>query len=402
MNIAVIFTKEVNEGGAFQSALSTSLLLKNHKSAEYNFIFFTTSKKNLEIFAHHNLTFNYLPWSDIDRLISLLSCSQLISNIARKLKIKCRSKFDLILEKHGIDLVYFLNPSDLSLMTTQHNYILTVWDLCFRDFMEFPEVRAEREFERRDNLYRLTVGKAMHIIVDSEFTKRSIIRRYAIDEERISILPLTPSVSVRITEQEYLKNYVDIHKKYNIDGRYLFYPAQFWPHKNHIYILEGLKVLKEKYKLKIDAVFSGSDKGNLSFVMKRAKELGVDSQLYYIGFVEEKEMPYLYKQALALVMPTYFGPTNIPPLEAFKLGCPVLYSDLPGLREQVQDAAVLLDLNDPESMCMGIMKILNNSPEIKWYVENGRKKVASLESLNCWEVLKRIFDNFAMTLKCWK
>ena len=49
----------------------------------------------------------------------------------------------------------------------------------------------------------------------------------------------------------------------------------------------------------------------------------------------------LYTEALALVMPTYFGPTNLPPLEAFQTGTPVLYSDLPGMREQVGDAAIM-------------------------------------------------------------
>ena len=403
MNIAVIFTKDADEGGSFQFALSTSLLLEKNNSEKYNFIFFTTSKNNIKIFAHYNLVFNYLPWSDVDRLISQLFCSQLISNIVRKLKIKSKSKFDRVLEKHNIDLVYFLNPSDLSSVTAQYNYILTVWDLCFRDFMEFPEVREEREFERREKLYRAALGKAMHIIADSEFTKKSIMKRYAIDEERISILPLTPSISVKITEQEYLKNYVDIHKKYNVDGKYIFYPAQLWPHKNHIYILKGLKILKEKYDVKIHAIFSGSDKGNLKFVLKKAKEFGISEQVHYIGFVDDKEMPYLYRQALALVMPTYFGPTNMPPLEAFKLGCPVLYSDLTGLREQVEGAAILLDLKKPESLCGGILKIINKSPEIGMLIENGKKKN---DSLLCdekqWWRLKNIFDDYVPKMECWK
>ena len=59
-------------------------------------------------------------------------------------------------------------------------------------------------------------------------------------------------------------------------------------------------------------------------------------------------MASLYKESIALVMPSYFGPTNIPPLEAFNLGVPVLYSDLPGLKDQVGDAALLLDLNKPK------------------------------------------------------
>ena len=49
-------------------------------------------------------------------------------------------------------------------------------------------------------------------------------------------------------------------------------------------------------------------------------------------------------------MPTYFGPTNIPPLEAFSLNVPVCYSDLDGLREQVGEAAFLMNLKNPESL----------------------------------------------------
>ena len=48
-------------------------------------------------------------------------------------------------------------------------------------------------------------------------------------------------------------------------------------------------------------------------------------------------------------MPSYFGPTNLPPIEAFKLGVPVFYPDLPGMREYVGNAAILIDLNNPKS-----------------------------------------------------
>ena len=78
------------------------------------------------------------------------------------------------------------------------------------------------------------------------------------------------------------------------------------------------------------------------------KKYNLEDQVRFTGFVSNEEINYLYSQSLALVMPTYFGPTNIPPLEAFKLNVPVLYSDLPGLRDQVNDAALLLNLNDPK------------------------------------------------------
>ena len=59
-------------------------------------------------------------------------------------------------------------------------------------------------------------------------------------------------------------------------------------------------------------------------------------------------------------MPTFFGPTNIPPLEAFKIGVPVIYPDLDGLRDQVGDAALLINLYDPNTLSDCLYKLINN------------------------------------------
>ena len=61
-------------------------------------------------------------------------------------------------------------------------------------------------------------------------------------------------------------------------------------------------------------------------------------------------MPEFYRRARAMVMPTFFGPTNIPPLEAFALGCPVAVSNIYGIPEQVGDAALLFDPNSVEEI----------------------------------------------------
>jgi len=402
MNIAVILTKDKKEGGAFQYSLDISMLLEKNKSQEYNFIFFTTVKENIKTLEKYNLRFHYLRWSNIDRFLNLLFSSQLLSGILAKLRINLEPKIDRILRKQKIDLVYFLNPADLALATEEFNYIFTIWDLCFLDYMEFPEVYRYREFERRDSFLYLALRKAVKVIADSKFTKKKIIGKYNVDEKRITELPLMPAAAVNISKDEFSRNFIDITMKYKIAGKYIFYPAQFWPHKNHAYILDGLKLLKEKYKIIIPAVFSGSDKGNLSFILRKAKEFGIAGQVHYIGFVEDKELPYLYKQALALVMPTYFGPTNIPPLEAFILGCPVLYSDLEGLREQVQGSAILLDLNNPDSMCKGLLKIIENPPEIRAMIENGKRKIESLLKEDRWSILKAVFDDYLVKSRCWE
>lgn len=402
MNIAVIIDDNILEGGGFQYSLSQSLLLEKNKDRDYNFIYFTTKKQNIKILAKYGIKAFYLNWSNVDEFFSHIRRNELVNGIIRKLKININNKFDRILKKHFVDLIYFTSPSTLSLATEEFNFIFTVWDLCFIDSMEFPEVYAKREFERRDRLYQTAIRKAVRVVTDSPITKKRIIEIFNVSENRIILSAFFPSSSVCITEKEYLGNYIDIKKKYNINGEYIYYPAQFWPHKNHIYILEGLKILKEKHGLRINAIFSGSDKGNLGFVLNKAKESGLGDQVFYLGFVEAKEIPYLYKQALALIMPTYLGPTYIPPLEAFKLGCPVLYSDLPDVRDQVKDAVIFMDLRNPESLCKELLKIIKHPIELDVLIDKGKKKIEELERDNCWPALKYAFDDYSQKMKCWK
>jgi glycosyltransferase involved in cell wall biosynthesis len=140
----------------------------------------------------------------------------------------------------------------------------------------------------------------------------------------------------------------------------------------------------------------------LQFILDKAAEYGLAEQLKYLGFVDGAEIPALYQQSLALVMPTYFGPTNLPPLEAFALGVPVLYSDLPGLREQVEGAALLLDLRDPESLAKNLLKVINKDKEVIENVQKGKQKLLSWSEADYWQGLQQIFADFELSLKCWK
>jgi len=402
MNIAIVANKPVREGGGFQLSLAQVLLLGSHKNEGHNFIFFTTVKDNIGIFKEHGIEAVYLRWTDFNEFLCQIKRVRLVNNILTRLKCNFPNKFDRIMKKYSIQLVYFITPSPLALITERFNYIFTAWDLCHSDSMEFPEVYSLREFERREDLYNTALRKAIKVVTLSESTKKNIIRRYGTDEKRVVCVPLLPSNFADISEPDYKLNYVDIKKKYRIGGDYIFYPAQFWPHKNHIYILQGLKILSEEYGRKISAVFTGADKGNKEFIKSKIKELGLTSQIYCIGFANDSEMPYLYRQAIALVMPTYFGPVNMPPLEAFRLGCPVLYSDLPGFNEEIDNASMPLDLKDPKDLAKKIIRILQNPEVAKNLIEKGREKLGSLKGVECWNKLKEAFDDYGIKRRCWE
>jgi glycosyltransferase involved in cell wall biosynthesis len=112
-----------------------------------------------------------------------------------------------------------------------------------------------------------------------------------------------------------------------ISKPYFIYPAQKWFHKNHKILLEALQILKQK-GIEAQLVFTGLDKGSGKFVSSKIAELDISDRIEDLGFVDENQLNNLIINAVALVMPTFLGPTNLPPLEAALMGTRVLASDV--------------------------------------------------------------------------
>ena len=86
------------------------------------------------------------------------------------------------------------------------------------------------------------------------------------------------------------------------------------------------------------------------------------------------DMAALYTLSAGLVMPTFFGPTNIPPLEAWHLGRPVITSDIGGIREQCGDAALLVDPRSPQALASAMKQVWHDDDlcaELVRVEENG-------------------------------
>lgn len=104
----------------------------------------------------------------------------------------------------------------------------------------------------------------------------------------------------------------------------------------------------------------GSERNYLQHINEIIQEKVLQDNVSILGFVSDEQMIYLYKHAVALVMPSYFGPTNIPPLEAMALGCPVIVSDKYAMREQVGEAGLLCNPDSPESIAECIDQVWND------------------------------------------
>jgi glycosyltransferase involved in cell wall biosynthesis len=402
MNIAVICDQAPHSGGAFEHQVSTLRLLGKHQDERHRFVFIATEAEGRRALEERGIRSILWEFSLLDQVLSRMRRNEILYGWIRAGGMWRHGRFDRFLMSLGIDLVYFLSPHWLSLAVEAHSYVITVYDLCHRDCMEFPEVSARREFEGREKILREALPKAVAIIADSDLGKQNIVRRYGIDEWRVKALHYLSPGRVPFPQGDCGERSIDILRKYGIQGEYIFYPAHFWPHKNHRYILDALRILKERHGKKVKAVFCGIDKGNRDFILRKAEEEGIQDQVVHIGFAAETEMPHFYREALALVMPTYFGPTNIPPIEAFALGCPVCYPDLEGLRDQVRDAAFLMDLKDPGSLAGILAHLLEDRYAAAERVERGRKLIGRWNEEAYWRALEGVFEDYRLKRRCWE
>lgn len=278
----------------------------------------------------------------------------------------------------GIEMMLYPTPHRLS-FEADIPYVMAIHDLQHRLQPEFPEVSANGEWQRREYLFRNGVRNATLLIAESEVGREDILRfygEYGVTAEQIKVLPYSPAKA----RAEGAACMETVHAKFGIPERFFFYPAQFWPHKNHLRIVQALGVLRHEHGLRIPIVFAGSASGELrartrAEVLAEAQRRGVGEQVVDVGYVADDELIALYQAARALIMPTFFGPTNIPILEAWVHRCPALTSDIRGVRDQAGDAALLVDPRCVESLADGMRRLWTDEGLRSDLVARGEKRI---------------------------
>jgi glycosyltransferase involved in cell wall biosynthesis len=143
--------------------------------------------------------------------------------------------------------------------------------------------------------------------------------------------------------------------------RFVVYPANLWPHKNHERLVEGLARIRDP---ELGLVLTGRDYGRLNTLKAHASALGVGNRILHLGYVERDAVPALYRLAEAMVFPSLYEGFGAPPLEAMACGCPVASSRRASLAEVVGDAAAKLEPESVESIA-GALETVSEDEEAR-------------------------------------
>lgn len=248
--------------------------------------------------------------------------------------------------------------------------LVSILDLMHRYERQFPEVSARGEYFLRERHYRNICRWAKGILVDSEVGKQHVVESYGVAPERVHVLPYVAPESVSSCKAP-----ENFDARYQLPEKFIFYPAQFWEHKNHKRLIQAVGRLKESIP-DIKVVLVGSKKNAYPSAVRLAEDLNVSRDVIFLGYVPDEDLPEIYRRARALIMPTFFGPTNIPPLEAFAIGCPTAISGIYGIPEQVGDAALLFHPESVTEIAEGIRRLWFDDDLCAELVEKGKEKAA--------------------------
>ena len=240
------------------------------------------------------------------------------------------------LQSKGIDVIYYLCQGERHVV--DFPFVATNWDIGHWSTFAFPELVSDGQYANRADFYRNVLPLALFVFAESEAGKRELLQFTNISEEKIKVVPIFAGNCIE--EQVSEARQAEILQQFGLTkNRYFFYPAQMWAHKNHANLIKAFAKFLENhpdYKL----VFTGSDKGNKAYIQSLVEQLGLTDKVVFAGFVENAAINTFYANATALCMASFFGPTNMPPIEAMHIGCPVICSDIAGHREILGDAGL--------------------------------------------------------------
>lgn len=394
MRVAAVVDVPLTNGGGFNQSMTAVLQMRRICGARHELLVYTTVRSDIPQIEKLGLSARWLPsgWRDLWVLQS--QTTPLLRKLRKRIRVKSTLESEML--GAGVDLAYFVGSGSRPLLLDSIPYIATVWDLCHLDHPEFPEVGAGPEFFQREFSMFFALPRAVAVVCASSSLALKISVHYGVDASRLIAMPFGPSPFLT---GEASRPGDEVLRKYGIERGYYFYPAQFWAHKNHVRILQAMVALRAR-GVGRKAVFCGSDHGNLQHVRSELQRLGLESCVHILGFVPPEDMRGLYDGAHTVLMPSYFGPTNIPPLEAWACGVPLVCSS--EMSDQVGDAGLVFNPDSESELADALAKV-EDPAERRQLVLAGEQRLRQVaaEVLAAEEEVAAMINTFSSRLECW-
>lgn len=195
------------------------------------------------------------------------------------------------------------------------------------------------------------------IITVSDFSRQEILKYAHIGPEKIVVIYNGVDFD-RFNKAKVNSAFLD---RYHL-GRYILYVGNVKPHKNITGLIDAFRILHDKYA-DIKLVIAGEKEQFITGVRgveQIVKTRSLERHVIFTGFVDDKDLPGLYKGAELMVFPSLYEGFGLPPLEAMASGTPVVASRGSSIPEICGEAPIYVDPYNPLDMADAIARVLED------------------------------------------
>ena len=235
----------------------------------------------------------------------------------------------------------------------------TVVTICDMSHKLFPQHHPRRRVLQL-NLFANRMRIADHIITISQNSKQEIIDFLGIPEERISITYLGANLDFQklTLECDMIDN---LRQHYHLPERFFLYVGTIEPRKNLARLIEAYSLARnEGIDQEIKLVLTGGNGWLYKDIYARVKQLRLENEIIFTGYVSDKDLPILYNMAEVFVYPSIYEGFGLSPLEAMACGIPVIASNTSSIPEVVGDAGILVDPYRVEDIASAMFKVIES------------------------------------------
>jgi glycosyltransferase involved in cell wall biosynthesis len=260
--------------------------------------------------------------------------------------------------RQGIDVFHGLDHVGLPPFSKRSRYVVTIYDVIP---LLFPHTFSLR--------HRLVVRAALArvckqadmVIVLSQATKEDLLQHCRLPEDRVVVIPAACDARFNPTIDHVRLSRVRL--KYGLPPLYILFLGTLNPRKNVTTLLQAFAQfhhMQQRADPPVHLVIAGASAWQTPGMYRTLQRLDLESVVHFPGFLDEEDLPDLYRGALLFVFPSLYEGFGLPVLEAMGCGVPVITSNVASLPEVAGDAAVLVDPYDVAGMAAALSEVVHN------------------------------------------
>lgn len=281
------------------------------------------------------------------------------------------------LKKNPPDI--FWSPSNFLPYNLPKKSVATICDLAFYLYPKSYSLKA-----RWLSMFALkrAIKSATKLIAISRQTKKDLKNHFNIPGENINIIYC--ALRTDLKEKSF-----DFEKTYSQLDKYFIYVGRLELRKNLLNILIAFSIFNSQIDQSVKLVLGGSKGYGFNQIKKLIKKLKLEDKVVVLGYIPDDHLPALYKRSLGSIFASRYEGFGLNILEGFAAKVPVMTSNFGAMAEVADNAALLVDPFDVNSIAKGFNQLYSNKNLRQSLIDKGSNRLKGFS----WEIsAKKLID----------